>query len=245
MKGASGLCRRLRNLATAHLLRLEVLIEQVERLLVGAGATGDGEHALTSLVVRGLGNADASAGRLADLADLAASAANNATNHVGRDGDVLSLNVFTLLNSWRSETAGTNVRTGRVRGRRRGGEVGSVSGTVEAARCAVSGTVCSAGSTASLDTDRRAVENSAVAALFVVNKALADLPDSLLDTIRGALDFDNALSRLRQHFLLRDHADTRPILDLLDLGALAANDGSHLVVRDEKTDGYTTVSMPI
>jgi hypothetical protein len=244
MKGASGLCRRLRDLATAHLLRLEVLVEQVERLLVGAGAAGDGEHALSSLVVGSLGNADAGAGRLADLADLAASTANDAANHVGRNGDVLSLDVFTLLDSRRSETAGTNVRTRRVGRRRRGGEVGTVSSTVEAARCAISGTVGSAGGTASLDADRRAVENSAVTALLVVDEALADLPDSLLDTIGSALDLDNALSRLREHFLLRDHADTGSVLDLLDLGALTADDGSHLVVRNEKTDGYMNVSKP-
>jgi hypothetical protein len=244
MKGASGLCR-LRDLATAHLLSLEVLVEQVECLLVSAGAAGDGEHALSSLVVRSLGNADAGARRLADLADLAASTANDASNHVGRDGDVLSLDVFTLLDSWRSETASTNVRTRRVGGRRRGSEVGTVSSAVEAARCAISGTVCSAGSTASLDAHRRAVENSAVAALLVIDEALADLPDSLLDTIRGALDLDNALSRLRKHLLLRDHADTGSILDLLDLGALTTNNGSHLIVRDEKTDGYMEVSTII
>jgi hypothetical protein len=236
MKGASGLCR-LRDLATAHLLSLEVLVEQVECLLVSAGAAGDGEHALSSLVVRSLGNADAGARRLADLADLAASTADDATNHVGRDGDVLSLDVFTLVDSRGSKTAGTNVRTRRVGRRRRGGEVGTVSSTVEAARCAVSSTVCSTGSTASLDADRRAVENGAVAALFVVDEALADLPDSLLYTVRGALNLDNALSRLRKHLLLRDHADTGPVLDLLDLGALTADDRSHLVVRDEKTDG--------
>lgn len=60
-KGASGLCRRLWDLATTSLLRFKILVEKVKSLLVRVGATSDREHALTSLVMRRFGDADASA----------------------------------------------------------------------------------------------------------------------------------------------------------------------------------------
>ena len=41
-------------LLPAHLLRLEVLVEEEERRLVGLGGAHDGEHALTSLIMRRL-----------------------------------------------------------------------------------------------------------------------------------------------------------------------------------------------
>jgi hypothetical protein len=52
------------------------------------------------------------------------------------------------------------------------------------------------------------------------------------------LDFDDALGGLGEHLLLRNHTNARGILNLLDLQALATNDGTHLVVRDEQADGY-------
>lgn len=60
-KGASGLCRRLWDLATTSLLGFKVLVKKIECLLVRVGATGDREHTLTSLVMGSFGDADASA----------------------------------------------------------------------------------------------------------------------------------------------------------------------------------------
>lgn len=188
--------------------------------------------------MRSLGDADASAGGLANLADLAATATDDATNHVSRNRDVLGLDALALLDSGRSKTAGTNIGASRVRGRRGCGEVGAVAGAVEAARSAVTRAVGRGSDAAALNTNRRAVEDGAVATLLVVDKALADLPNSLLNAIWGTLHLDNALSGLGKHLLLRDHADAGAVLDLLDLRALAANDSTHLVVRDEEADGW-------
>jgi hypothetical protein len=69
-------------LAASHLLGFQVLVQEVERLLVGTGATSDGEHALASIIVRSLGNGDAGTRRFADLADLAATATDDAANHI-------------------------------------------------------------------------------------------------------------------------------------------------------------------
>ncbi len=82
----------------------------------------------------------------------------------------------------------------------------------------------------------RVVQHRAGAALPVVHQALADLPDGTLDALGGALDLDYPLSRLGQHLLLGDHAHARHILNVLDLEALAADDGAHLVVRDKELD---------
>lgn len=55
-----GILRRgLGDLAATHLLGFEVLIQQVESLLVCSWATGDGEHALASVVMWSLGDRDA------------------------------------------------------------------------------------------------------------------------------------------------------------------------------------------
>ena len=58
---ASILCRNFRDLAPAHLLRLEVFVQQIQRFLVRGRAAGDGEHPLTRLIMRRLGDADACA----------------------------------------------------------------------------------------------------------------------------------------------------------------------------------------
>lgn len=241
-KGASGLCRRLRNLAATSLLCLKVLVKEVQRLLVGIGTASDGEHALAGLVMRSLGNADAGARGLADLADLAATTANDASDHVRGNGDVLGLDVLAFFNSGRSKTAGTHIRAGVVRRRRGSSEVGTVASAVEAARSTVASAIGRTTSASTLNADRGAVEDGAVAALLVVYKALANLPDSLLDAIGSTLDLDNALCGLGKHLLLRDHADAGTILDLLDLGTLTTDDGAHLVVRDEEADGCEMVS---
>jgi hypothetical protein len=241
-KGASGLCRRLRNLAATSLLCLEVLVKKVKSLLVGVGAASDGEHALSGLVMGSFGNADAGARGLADLADLTATTADDASDHIRGNGDVLGLNVFALFNGRRSKTASTNIWASIVRWRRGSGEVGTVASAVEAARSTITSTIGRTTSASTLDTDRGAVEDSAVAALLIIYKALADFPDSLLDAIRSTLDLDNALCGLGKHLLLRDHANAGTILDLLDLSTLTADDGAHLVVRDEEADGYEIVS---
>ena len=47
-------------LASAHLLSLEVLVEEIERSLVGLDVSHDGEHALSGIVMGCLGNRDTS-----------------------------------------------------------------------------------------------------------------------------------------------------------------------------------------
>lgn len=59
-KGGGVLCRGLWDLAAAHLLGFQVLVQQVQCLLVRSWAAGDGEHPLASVVVRSLGDGDAS-----------------------------------------------------------------------------------------------------------------------------------------------------------------------------------------
>ena len=49
------------DLAATHLLGLEVLIQQVESLLVGALSAGDGEHALASIIMWRFGDRNARA----------------------------------------------------------------------------------------------------------------------------------------------------------------------------------------
>jgi hypothetical protein len=81
-----------------------------------------------------------------------------------------------------------------------------------------------------LSTDNRVVEDGASASLPIVNQALANFPDSALNTLGSTLNFDYSLSGLREHLLLGNHTDSRSILDVLDLKTLSSNDGSHLVV---------------
>lgn len=187
--------------------------------------------------MRGLCDGDAGTRTLTDFRDLAASATDDAANHVGRDADVLSLDVLVVFGSNGCRSAGGRFTAGV--GGRGVAEVGTVASAVvgRAATGRVRLTVAS-GSTSSTtgDSDSRVVENGAVAALFVVDQALADLPDSLLDAIRRALNFNDTLGGLGKHLLLGDHANSGSILDLLDLEALATNDGAHLVVGDEETD---------
>jgi hypothetical protein len=90
--------------------------------------------------------------------------------------------------------------------------------------------------TNALSTNNRVVQNGAGASLPVIHQALADLPDGTLNALRGALNLDYPLGRLRQHLLLCHHAHTRHVLNVLDLETLTANDGAHLVVRDEQFD---------
>ena len=236
-------------LATAHLLGLEVLVQQEESRLVSLGSAHDGEHAFASLIMRSLGDRDAGARSLADLADLAASAADDASHHVCRNANVLRLDFFTILIVRRWAAAG-GIRVGsaseRARAARRAiAEVGTVASAHDTragvlAASSIGGAV-SSGSDATISrlrADNGVVEDGARTALPVVDEALADLPNGALDSFGGTLNLDNSFGGLGKHFLLRNHANSRGILNVLDLQALSADDGSHLVVRDEKLDGY-------
>lgn len=241
----------------SELLGLEVLVEEVEGLLVAGSGTGDGEHPLASIVMGGLGDGDSGSGGSADLLDLGASTANDASNHVGGDRDVLGLEVLSIL----TEGCGTG---GAVVGLARsrvvpsvggGGirKVGTVSGAgVGAGSSTLLGTLNALGTLRSSEsgsavagtgdgttrgTDCGVVQDRSGSSLPVVDQALADLPDGHTDGVRVTLDLNDTLSRLGEHLLLGDHTGARDILDVLDLEALATNDGTHLVVRDEETDG--------
>lgn len=225
-------------LAAAHLLALEVLVEKVERSLVRLGAAHDGEHALTSLIVWSLGDGDASTGSLADLRDLAATTADDAANHVGWNGDVLGLDLLSVLVvGW--DTASNALTVGATAEGTWSllGEISSVSGAQHTARVILTA-LTTHSSTTSLGANNWVVEDGAGSTLPIVNEALADLPDSSLNALWVTLDLDDTLGRLWEHLLLGDHADTRDILDVLDLETLAANDRAHLVVGDEELDGY-------
>jgi len=104
----------LRQLATASLFGLEVLVQEIQSLLVGLGASHDGEHAFTGLVMRGLGNRDASSRASPDLRDLGAATADDAANHVSRDADVLGLNLFAVFGDKGISTAGVGVGASTV-----------------------------------------------------------------------------------------------------------------------------------
>jgi hypothetical protein len=243
-RGMGELSILRRHLASSHLLSLEVLVKQVKGLLVGARGSSNSEHPLARLVVGGLGDGDTSTGTLANLRDLATCATDDAANHVGGDADVLGLDVFVVLGSIGGGSARARLAA-RVGGRGVT-EVGAVAGAVVGAAAfgGVGRAVVGRGTASSTrDSDGGVVEDGAVATLFVVDEALANLPDSLLDAIGGALDLDNALGRLGEHLLLGDHADTRSVLDLLDLETLATDDGAHLVVGDEETDGWERISQ--
>lgn len=139
----STLCCSLRDLASTHLFLLQVLVQEIQGLLIGLWTASDGEHALASIIVRCLGNGNACSGALSDLADLAASTTNDATNHVGRDADVLRLNVLTLFHTWRRAAAaaaafGCAIAARWVRCRSTAREVGTISSSVVAPWCIVS-----------------------------------------------------------------------------------------------------------
>lgn len=196
-----------------------------------------------------LGNRDASAGGLADLADLAAGATDDAANHVCGNADVLRLELLAVLIVGRRAARGS-IRVGAaVEGTTAtvAAEVGTVAGPQDAGTAellapagrsvsCVGGRADGGGSRAGAGDG--VVEDGAGATLPVVDEALGDLPDGGSNAFGGALDLDNPLGGLGEHLLLGDHANARGVLDVLDLEALAADDGTHLVVGDEKLDGY-------
>ena len=189
--------------------------------------------------MRGLGNRNASARALSDLGDFAATTTDDAANHIGRDANVLRVDVFAILvGQWGGRASVGVSRAARVVSRCGITKVGTIASAVErpatvAGRGGRGAAAVGGSRSSALDSDSGIVEDGTVAALFIVYQALANLPDGLLDTVGGSLDFDNAFGRLREHLLLSYHADSRSILDLLDLETLATDDGAHLVVRDE------------
>lgn len=235
--------------ASPELLSLEVFVKQVEGLLVASAGTGDGKHALASLVVRGLRDADSRSAGATDLLDLGATTADDAPDHVGGDRDVLGLRLLAILidgGGGRRAVALSSTRSGHrlatAEGRGSVLEVGSVTGAGVRAGGALGGERDAVANSATdgraaLGADSGVVEDGASAALPVIDKALANLPDGHADGVGVTLDLDDALSRLRKHLLLGDHAGTRHILNVLDLETLATNDGAHLVVRDEEAHG--------
>ena len=231
------------SLAAAHLLGLEVLIQEVQSRLVGLSTAHDGEHALSSLIMRSLGNADASTRCLADLTDLATSSANDASNHVRRNADVLRLELLAILVMSGWSTLGS-IGVGTAVIVLSGGtlaEIGAVACTHDAVVLSVIATLIAdslTDATTSLSSNNRIVQHCSSASLPVINQTLANLPNSLLDSFWSSLNFDDALGGLREHLLLGNHANTGDILDMLDLETLSANDGTHLVVRDQQLDSY-------
>jgi hypothetical protein len=236
------------SLASAHLLCLEVLIQEVQGGLIGLCTAHDREHAFASLVVRGLGNADSSTRSLADFADLATCTANDTADHVGRDANVLGLQLLSVLIVSRWTTTLGSIRVGAAIVILSWGTLTEVSTVacshdtivVVIATSISSKTLTHARALAStgLGSHNRVVKYGSSASLPVINQALADLPDSLLDTLWSTLNFNNALGRLRKHLLLGHHANTGDILDVLNLQALSANDRAHLIVGDQQLDGW-------
>lgn len=118
-------------LLAAHLLGFEILVEKIQRLLVAAGRASDGKHALAALVMRSLGNGDASPRALPDFANLAAATANDAANHIRRNADVLGLDFLAVLGvsgRWRT-TGGVGAGAATV-GRWGVAEVGTMAGAI-------------------------------------------------------------------------------------------------------------------
>lgn len=236
----------LRLLAATHLLPLEVLVQQVQGFLVGTGTSHDGEHPLAALIVRCFGDGDAGAGALADLADFGPTSADDTANHIGRNADVLSLHFFAIFSD-HGDPATANSSVGSVSvdvavlaevGSAPSAVVRSASTAVVAADSWATNASAVDGSSSGLRSNRGVVENCASPTLPVIDEALANLPDSFLDSFRGALDLDDSLSGLGKHLLLGNHANTGDILDVLDLEAGASDDGAHLVVRDEEADSF-------
>lgn len=187
-----------------------------------------------------LGNRDTGARCLSDLANLATGTTDDAANHVRGDADVLSLDLLTIfIVCWRAAKGCVRVGTAVVRPRATVAEIGAVAcshdtraATIIASTGALAESSTTAGVSAArwLSTDHRVVEDGASASLPIIDQALANFPDSALNTLGSALNFDYSLSGLREHLLLGNHTDTRSILDVLDLKTLSSNDGSHLVV---------------
>ena len=228
----------LGQLAAAGLLRFQVLVKEIQRLLVRLGASHDGEHALTGVIVGRLGDRDPSSRAPPDLRDLGTAPADNAANHVRRNADVLGLDLLTILGDQGKAAVG-GVGVGASAVTTAAGlvtEVGAVTGPVVGA--AVVTVVARAGGVrgaTDVGAHGRVVEDGAGSSLPVIDQALADFPNSLFDAFGSSLHLDNALGRLREHFLLRNHAHARSILDVLDLKTLASDDGAHLVMGDEES----------
>lgn len=224
-------------LAAAHLLTLEVLVEKVEGSLVGLGGAHDGEHALSSIIVWCLGDGDSGSRGLADLGDLASTTTDDASNHVGWNGDVLCLDLLSIfIVSWDAASGTLPVRAAVEGTWGFLAEISSVSSAHHTSVVILTALGANALPT-SLSANNWVVQDSASSALPVVDEALGDLPNSLLDTFWGTLNLDNALGRLWEHLLLGNHSDARDILDVLDLKTLATNDRTHLVVGDKELDG--------
>lgn len=203
--------------------------------------------------MRSLGNGDARTRSLANLANLAAGAANDASHHVCGDGNVLSLNLLTVfVVSGRATRGSVRVGASTKGAATAVAEVGAVASTHDAGAATVIAAVAAAvvssvaraahGSSAGLGADNGVVEDGAGTTLPVIDEALADFPHGALDTFGRALDLDDAFCRLREHLLLCNHTHARDVLNVLDLEALSANNGPHLVVGDEKLDGCDGVS---
>lgn len=196
-----------------------------------------------------LGDRDASSRAAADLSDLAASPADDASNHIRGNADVLSLNLLTIFRDERVST-GASVGVGPSAIATVVAEVGTIASAVVLTAGVTITTIATTTDWVAVAqrrraqgrTDRGVVEHSAGAALPVINEALSDFPDGLLDAFRCALDFDDSLRRLRKHLLLCDHAHPGSILDVLDFQTLSSDDGAHLVVRDQESDGFSRLA---
>lgn len=236
----------------AQLLSLEVLVKHIESLLVAGAGASDSEHTLARVIVRSFSNADPGAGGATNLLDLGASTTDDASNHISRNGDVLGLELLAVLANSRGRGRGSLVETTArtsVATERGLGEVSAVAGASERARSstvvterahsAVAGNRPTHTNTTG-GTDRGVIEDGALAALPVVDEALANLPNSHTDGVGISLDLDDALGGLRKHLLLGDHAAAGNILNVLDLESLATDDSTHLVVGDQKADRYVT-----
>ena len=237
----------LGKLAAASLLGFKVLVKKVEGLFVGLRTSHDSEHALSSLVMRSLGDRDPSSRASANLCDLGSAPADDTSDHIRGNADVLSLDLFTIFrNEGVATRAGVRVGSAVVATI---AEVGAVASPVVLA--AVAGWVTVSGGGVVVDrlgaTERSAnsgvVEDGAGSALPVVKQALADFPDGLLNALGCTLDLNNALCGLREHLLLCDHPDTRCILDVLNLQTLSSDDGTHLVVGDQKANGWKKLAQ--
>ena len=80
-------------------------------------------------------------------------------------------------------------------------------------------------------------EDGSDTALPVLEKASANLLDGTTNALGGALNFDNAFGRLREHVLGGYHAGAGRVLNHLDLKTGSADDGTHEVVGDEEAEG--------
>lgn len=88
-------------LLAAHLLGLEVFVEEIQSLLIASGGSSDSEHALARFVMRSFGDGNTGTRALSDLTDLCATTSNDAANHVGWDANVLGLDFFSILSMGR------------------------------------------------------------------------------------------------------------------------------------------------